>query len=141
VSIIGALGSRVSGWGRDLTPPGPAGAGARSRLGLLQVDPAGAAASANWADPATNVSLGCSALIQCLGDALQRFSLPDDQVLRAGLAAYDAGIDAVARAIAAGSDVDSVTTRGDFSADVLDRAAWFEARGFARRIASREVLV
>jgi hypothetical protein len=141
VSIIAALGSRVSGWGLDLTPPGPAGIGARSRLGLMQVDPSGAAASTSWTDPATNIALGCNALIQNLGDVLRRFSLADRQVLRAGLAAYDAGIDAVARVIAAGSDAfDSVTTGGNFSDDVLDRAGWFEARGFGRQMAMREVL-
>jgi len=59
--------------------------------------------------------------------------LPEQLVLRASIAAYNARIGAVAAQLATGTDVDAVTTPGpsglpDYSRDVLDRASRLSRR-------------
>lgn len=48
----------------------------------------------------------------------------------AGIAAYNCGQGNVAKLLAAGRDVDAYTTGKDYSADVLERAAFFAENGF-----------
>jgi soluble lytic murein transglycosylase-like protein len=65
-----------------------------------------------WAVPAENITKGAAILRGCidqLGD------------VRAGVAAYNAGVGAVRRVLAAGGDVDAVTSGRNYSADVLAR--------------------
>jgi hypothetical protein len=55
-------------------------------------------------------------------------ALDDVTILRASVASYNARIGAVAAQLSTGRDVDEVTTGGDYSRDVLHRAARLEQR-------------
>ena len=51
-------------------------------------------------------------------------------LLRAAVAAYNCGEGRVAKLIAQGRDVDSLTTGRDYSRDVLERARYYAAHGY-----------
>jgi len=57
--------------------------------------------------------------------------LSDQEILRAALAGYNAGPGRVLKAIKEGKDIDHYTTGRDYSADVLNRAGWFQTYGWA----------
>ncbi len=146
-SIIAGIGSRESGWGLRLRPPGPSGTGdfvERSfprglRKGPLPPDGLGFgrglmqidfdyhqfARKGNWQDPAENISYGVSLLKKYI-KYLSRYS--DSR--RAGIAAYNAGPGMVSRAIKKGIDPDYYTSGGDYSIDILKRAEFFKSRGW-----------
>ncbi len=151
-SVVAGVGSRESGWGIALMPPGPGGTGdfARRRFptrfrtgplppdgggfgrGLMQIDfdAQEFARTGPWKDPAENVRAGC-AILASYRDLVQRkTALAGTALLRAAIAAYNCGPGNVLRALQDGRDVDFYTAGRDYSADVLSRAGWFELRGW-----------
>jgi len=151
-SVICGIGSRESGWGLLLKPPGPAGTGDFAQRkpkpplrpdrmppdgkgfgrGLMQIDfdfhPL--AQSGNWHDPETNIRYGCQVLAQKLGYVRKNSGLQNLMLLRGAVAAYNCGEGNVCKALAEGSDVDARTTGRDYSADVLNRAGFFQLHGW-----------
>jgi len=125
---------RVEKFRNDIMPPDGSGYG----RGLMQVDfdAHEFARTGNWKDPKETIFFAAdllkeSALIikrRCLSAnaTVVIEGYDPDQFIRYGLAAYNAGPLAVLTAIRRGVDVDLVTTNGDYSADVLSRAGWFQ---------------
>jgi len=105
--------------GEALTPPGPGGTNATGYdLGLMQINRSAHAAWVavnSWWEPDVNIAKGANVL----ADAFRYFrnkGLTDDaQLVRASLAAYNAGPSRVWEAIQAGADPDSVTSSGVYS--------------------------
>ena len=152
-SIIAGLGSRESQWGLDLNPEGPSGTGDFTERrpkpperpdklpsdglgfgrGLLQIDFDWHefARSGKWMDPRENILYGCSILRQTranflgFGDILREYGL-----LRAMLASFNAGTGNALRGMALCLDVDTNTRGHNYSADVLNRAGWFQLQGW-----------
>jgi len=151
-SILCGIGSRESHWGLALKPSGPGGRGdfARRRprgerrspeppdgpgygRGLLQIDYDWheIARTDKWKDPRENIMYGCTVLNNAKKFfKRQPFTLDDDQMLRAMIAAYNGGATAASNAIKAGLDVDANTTGKDYSMDVLNRTGWFQLHGW-----------
>lgn len=136
-AVVAGLVSRESGGGRLLgkngCPPGTADGG--HRRGLLLIDdrihPGFFSLGNLWRRPAANLAYGCFILRQLLTTLARRLPGRDeDGVLRAALAAWNRGLAEVLRVVRAGGDPDAVTPNGDFSRDVLDRAAWLRLRGW-----------
>ncbi len=149
-AIICGIGSRESHWGLALTPPGPGGRGdfakrplrgARTGLepndgpgygrGLMQIDYDWHefARTGNWQNERANLLYACTVLNSARSFFEQR-NVPATQMLRAIIAAYNAGATATYGCISAGSDVDCKTTGRDYSKDVLNRAGWFQLQGW-----------
>jgi soluble lytic murein transglycosylase-like protein len=143
--ILAAIMERESDSGQGLTPRGPGGTGDFKprpwknppmpadgkgwALGLMQLDRAvhQAWADANdWAEPSVNINKGAEVLKSVIAYMIPR--VPPAIAVRAGIAAYNAGQGRVATAIATGELLDSVTTGGNYSTDVLARAASYRAR-------------
>lgn len=57
-------------------------------------------------------------------------NIPHELIERAAIAAYNCGEGNVKRALIAGADVDRATALNNYSADVLERAAFFKENGF-----------
>lgn len=154
-SLVCAIGSRESRWGLspDMKPSGPTGTGdwkPRKGVmppdnlgwgrGLMQIDYAAfdfAKDASKWQDPDQNIHFACNLLAQnrsLLGG--KHPELEPDQLLRATVAAYNTGAGNVNKSLNAGKDVDSTTAGGDYSQDVLSRAAWFEKNGFNEEVGS-----
>lgn len=145
-SIIWAIGSRESAWGLALKPKGPAGTGdwakRRGNLppdghgwgrGLMQIDYASHefARTGKWSDPLENILYGARVLRQSIRHIEAKTRLCHEELLRAGIAGYNAGPGAVERVVNAGMDCDKFTAHGNYGRDVLARAAWFrEVGGF-----------
>ena len=138
-SIIAGLGSRESQWGLDLDPPGPEGTGDNGHgKGLLQIDDRSHdfAKWESWKNPRENIFYGCKVLADSISIIKRRCTSESrtvvvsgydpEQLVRYGLAAYNAGPLAVLTAIRRGVDIDLVTTGDNYSADVLSRAGWFQ---------------
>ena len=154
-SIICGIGSRESAWGLSslMRPQGPAGTGDWTKRkpkpplrpgplppdgmgfgrGLMQIDwdTWDFARLGNWQDPRENILFGAEVLRQNLRFFARAGGLSPIVVLRAAIAAYNAGPGRVLEAIRReGPDkVDAPTTRGNYAADVLARAAMFRAAG------------
>jgi len=151
VCVVCAVGSHESHWGLVLKPPGPAGTGDfaprrgpnQFRSGPLPGDGLGFgrglmqidfdfqefARTGAWRDPEANIREGCDILSQ----AVKFFSKqPNLNVtpLRAAIAAYNAGAGGVLSSLKRGLDVDARTTGKNYSADVLNRAGWFQSAGW-----------
>ncbi len=152
-SVICGIGSRESGWGVLLKPPGPAGTGDRAprnrpnpplRPGPLPPDGLGfgrglmqldfdsnqVAQSGNWQDPQTNINAGCQVLAQKLAYIQRHSSLQGLMLLRGAIAAYNCGEGTVCK-LPAEADLDSKTAHANYSADVLNRAGFFQLNGWA----------
>lgn len=150
VAVICGIGSRESHWGILLKPPGPGGTGDFSTRkprgsrtgssppdgggfgrGLMQIDYDWHefARTGNWQDPRSNLLYAADVL-----NKARRFfenrGVPADTIMRAILAAYNAGATATFRCYQNGSDIDCNTTGRDYSRDVLNRAGWFELHGW-----------
>ena len=152
-SVIGGIGSRESQWGLDLKPDGagPAGTGdftprrfpTRFRTGplppeggfgrgLMQIDfdAFGFARTGNWQDPAANIQFGCQVLAESRDFIQRKAHLEDRALLRAAIAGYNAGPGNALRALRDGHDIDFFTTGRDYSKDVLNRAGFFQLKGW-----------
>ena len=146
-SLIAGLGSRESHWGLLLKPTGPAGTGdfnerrypARFRNGPLPSDSGGFgrglmqidydyhefARTGNWKDPRENILYGVKVLYDAKIYISHKTDLAGTKLLRAAVAAYNAGAGRILKAIRKGYRIDHYTTSGDYSKDVLDRAEFF----------------
>lgn len=152
-SIICGIGSRESGWGLLLKPKGPGGTGDFARRkakpplrpgslppdgrgfgrGLMQIDfdSNPLAQTGNWHDPETNIKFGCELLAKKLAFVKKNSNLQDHMLLRGAIAAYNCGEGAVCKLAEEGLDVDAKTTGHNYSADVLNRAGFFQLHGWA----------
>ena len=150
VSIICGIGSRESQWGRALHPRGPGGTGDKIRRstrrewrpdtalppdgggfgrGLMQIDYDAHqfARGVEWQDAQKNILYGGRVLKENLTYFMRRqVSNP----LQAAIAAYNCGPGNVRQALRRGRSVDYYTAHRDYSANVLDRAGWFEMVGW-----------
>ncbi len=151
-AVICGIGSRESGWGRLLKPPGPAGTGdfaPRKNTkpfrpgpmppdgggygrGLMQIDfdAFPFAQTGNWRDPQANIQTGCQVLHNNLVFLSSRTSLQGLMLLRGAIAAYNCGAGNVRNAIQQSRDVDFFTAHSNYSADVLNRAGFFQQQGW-----------
>ncbi len=151
-SVICGLGSRESAWGIALKPNNPAGTGDFIKRkfptdfrqgafppdgggygrGLMQVDfdAHEFARSGNWKDPASNIEYGCSVLSQSYNYLMNKTNLKGKDLLRAAIAGYNCGAGNVLKTVNAGLDVDYYTFGRDYSKDVLNRAGWFQMKGW-----------
>jgi len=151
-AVVCGLGSRESGWGLLLKLGGPAGTGdfAPRRpmpplrpgslppdglgfgRGLMQIDfdSNPLAQIGNWRDPQTNIMAGCRLLANKLRFLRSHLTLEDPLLHRGAIAAYNCGEGAVCKVLQAGLDVDSRTTGHNYSADVLNRAGFFQLHGW-----------
>lgn len=151
-AVIAALASRESGFGRRVDPAGPAGTsdfarrpwphperqgdlpddGLGFRRGLLRIDHDRHAFARGpaWRDAEANLRFGADAVGAARRILRQRTSLAPGGCLRAAIAAWNAGLGNVMRALREGLDVDTATSGRDYAQDVLDRAGFFQAHGF-----------
>ena len=153
-SLIGGIGSRESAWGLSLKPPGsgPAGTGDFTERkfpkphrpgplppdgkgfgrGLMQIDfdAFDFARTGNWPDARENILFGCKVLSDAQKFMSNNTNLQGRALLHAALAAYNSGAGHVLTAIKQGRDVDFFTTGRDYSKDVLNRAGFFQLKGF-----------
>jgi peptidoglycan hydrolase-like protein with peptidoglycan-binding domain len=148
-AVVWGIGSRESGWGSALRPPTPAGTGDFIRRatmrawrtgplppdgggygrGLMQIDfdAHEFARTGPWTDAAQNIAYGCSVLRDNLTYAARKWTqLNREAALRAAVASYNCGAGNVNRAIQQGRPVDYYTHGRDYSADVLERAGWYQ---------------
>ena len=152
-SVVCGIGSRESGWGLLLTPPGPGGTGDFAPRkstkpfrsgpmppdghgygrGLMQIDfdAFPFAQTGNWQDPEANIAFGCRVLHNNLVYLQQNTSLQGLMLLRAAIASYNCGAGNVHKAIQNSQDVDVFTAHANYSADVVNRAGFFQAQGWA----------
>ncbi len=142
--IIAAIGSRESRWGLLLQPKGPGGTGDGGwGCGLMQIDSRSHefARGDKWQDPRENILYGAKVLADSqsiifkwctngLGEPVVK-GFDRANLLRYGLAAYNAGPLAVITCIRQCKDIDLCTTGRDYSADVLNRAGWFQGKEWA----------
>ena len=151
-SVIAGIGSRESHWGLSLRPPGPEGTGdfierhfpARHRNGPIPSDGGGFgrgllqidydyhefARTGKWKDPKENILYGARLLEDSRRLLQRKVNLQGSDLLRAAIAAYNSGPRRVLMAIRRKLDFDFYTTGGDYSADVLNRAGFFQLKGW-----------
>jgi len=151
-SIIAGIGSRESRWGLAQRPPGPEGTGdfvlrehiSRHRTGPLPPDGLGFgrglmqidydyhefARTGNWRDPAENIDYAVKLLVNFLRIIERNCQLDKTNLLRAGIASYNAGPGRVLKALRRGLDIDYYTTGGNYSADIIKRAEFFRLNGW-----------
>ena len=163
IVVLAGIGSRESGWGLRLRPPGPAGTGdfqprrypTRFRPGPLPPDGGGFgrgllqidydahpfARSSAWKDPASNIDYGATVLAAARTTLATRTGLAAAPLLRAAIAAYNCGTGNVIRALAEGQSVDYFPPGRNYSADVLDRAGWFHEHVTTTSSPAEEVLL
>ncbi len=125
---------RVEKFRNDIMPPDGLGYG----RGLMQIDfdAHEFARTGNWQDPQENIFYGCKILAESMDTIKRRCTSESGSVvvsgydsevlLRYGLASYNAGPLAVITTIRQGVDMDSVTTKENYSKDVFNRAGWFQ---------------
>lgn len=146
VPIVWAIGSRESGWGLALRPQGPGGTGdfaPRSGgkphdgggygRGLMQIDYKSHefARTGPWSNPRENILYAASVMLDNIRWQVKNWpALSKTQALRASIAAYNCGPGNVSRALKSGRDIDYFTSHRDYSADVLNRAGWFQRHGW-----------
>ena len=151
-AILAGIGSRESGWGLDLRPPGPSGTGDFAQRsfptafrtgplppdgggfgrGLMQIDfdAFPFARSGSWQDPQANINTGCDVLKSGLDLLSRQTLLTGRDLLQAAVAAYNCGVGNVLTAVRDGYDVDFFTTGRNYSADVFNRAGFFQNMGW-----------
>jgi len=150
VAVICGIGSRESHWGLALKPPGPGGRGDYAKRkprgvrvglepndgggygrGLMQIDYDWHefARTGNWQNARANILYACTVL-NSNRSFFEKRNVSSDLMEQAILAAYNAGATATYSCISGGRDVDCKTTGRDYSADVLNRAGWFQLHGW-----------
>lgn len=151
-SVIVALASRETGFGRRLEPAGPAGTadfaprpwphlersgdlppdGLGFQRGLLRIDYDRHAFARNgpWRSAEANLRFGAASIAAAQATVRRETALAPRARLRAALAAWNVGLGNVMRALRQGHDIDFYTSGRDYARDVLDRAAFFQAYGF-----------
>lgn len=151
--LLGGIGSRESHWGLALRPPGAAGTGdfAERRFptqfrngplpadgegfgrGLMQIDfdAQEFARTGNWRDPEQNILTGCRILVNFRNLVQRKTDLTGAALLQAAVASYNAGPGNVLRAIQGEQDLDFYTAGRNYSKDVLNRAGWFQMKGWS----------
>ncbi len=151
-SVIVGIGSRESQWGLSLKPPGPDGTGdfvkrhfpARYRDGPLPPDGGGFgrglmqidydyhefARIGNWKDPKANIFYGAKILRDFRRYLERKMNLRGLNLLRAAIASYNTGTHRVLTATWKALDFDFYTTGADYSIDVLNRAGFFQLKGW-----------
>ena len=151
--MLAGLGSRESGWGLALTPPGPGGTGdfakrafpTQFRTGPLPTDGGGFgrgliqidfdahpfARGEGWKDPAQNIAYGSLVLAQSRDWIRAKAGLSGTALLQAALAAYNCGPGNALRALREGKDVDCYTAGHDYGRDTLSRAGFFQRHGWS----------
>ena len=109
-------------------PPDGAGFG----RGLMQIDfdAQEFARTGSWQDPEQNILIGCKILAGFRDLIQRRTSLAGPSLLQAAIASYNSGPGNVLRAVQDGKDVDFFTAGRDYSRDVLNRAGWFQLKGW-----------
>jgi Bacterial SH3 domain/Transglycosylase SLT domain len=131
-SILAALGSRESNWGAALDSSGRGDNGYGH--GIMQIDSDSHQtfiSTQNWRDPAVNIKYAVDNVLADYYNQLARSTnLTGFDLLRGAIAAYNAGVGGVQRALSNGLDVDAATTGKDYSWDVIQRAGWFQANGW-----------
>jgi len=140
--LIVAIMERESQSGAALSPAGPGGTGdAGHGRGLMQIDDRsfgpdetgkgsgdGWLGRNNWRDPYVNIKKGVQILKGKLSYIRGRVpGLPEQALLAAAVAAYNAGEGTVVKALQAGQSPDSHTANGNYGSDVTARAAALEA--------------
>jgi len=152
-AVICGVGSRESGWGLLLKPPGPAGTGDFAPWpntkpwrsgpmppdgqgfgrGLMQIDydAFDFARTGNWQDPAANINPGAQVLHSNFIFLSKHTSLAALMLLRGTIAAYNCGAGNVQKAVQESKDVDTFTAHANYSADVLNRAGFFQLQGWS----------
>jgi soluble lytic murein transglycosylase-like protein len=149
-SLICAIAWRESGWGQSrlMRPKGPGGTGdwapRQGRMppdglgwgrGLMQIDYASHIAfcsnPSEWQDPTKNILYGCDIFYgyrkQIQADISGISSL---DLLRASVAAYNAGAGAAIKAIRNGNDVSKITYSPGYVDDIIAAMNWFQTQGF-----------
>ena len=134
-SVVAGIGSRESAWGRFLSPRGPAGTGDGGHgRGLMQIDDRFHQPFINsglWTDAKANIDYGIDQVLSKNYAYLDaNTALTGKDLLRGAIAAYNAGLTSVTRALSQGRDIDYYTTGQDYSWDVLNRAGWFQSNGW-----------
>jgi peptidoglycan hydrolase-like protein with peptidoglycan-binding domain len=151
--VLGGIGSRESHWGLALRPPGPSGTGdfAQRRFptqfrtgplppdgggfgrGLMQIDfdAQEFARTGSWQDPEQNILVGSKILAGYRDFVQRKTTLAGSALLQAAVAAYNCGPGNVLRAIQDGRDIDFYTAGRNYSKDVLNRAGWFQLKGWS----------
>jgi len=151
-SIIVGIGSRESGWGLLLRPPGPTGTGdfnKRRRTtkhrtailpsdgfgfgrGLMQIDYDfhSFARTGNWQDPEDNIYYAIQLLQDYRDYLIKQMNLTNNDLLRAAISAYNCGPGNVLKALRKNISPDHYTTGNNYSADVLNRAGCFQDNGW-----------
>ena len=149
--VIAGIGSRESQWGLALRPVGPAGTGdfierrqprpfrdgplpsdGGFGRGLMQIDfdAHEFARGSDWTDPEKNIVYGCQVLKGSYDFLERKTDLEGRALLRAAVAGYNCGPGNVLKAVRAGHDVDFYTHGRDYSRDTLNRAGFFQAKGW-----------
>jgi soluble lytic murein transglycosylase-like protein len=149
-SVIAGMGSKESGWGLSLKPPGPAGRGDFAKRaprgnrttpeppdgpgygrGLMQVDYDWHefARTGQWQIPKENIFYACS-LLANFREELRNKGIKNELLLRATIAAYNGGPTATWNAYRDGLDIDANTTGKNYSKEVLNRSGWFQLHGW-----------
>lgn len=151
-SIIAGIGSRESRWGLALKPPGPGGTGDfaprqllnRHRTGPLPADGLGFgrglmqidydfhefARIGNWRIPEENINYAIKLLAGFMSLIERKINLDKSNLIRAAVASYNAGPGRIFTAIRNSLDIDTYTSGGNYSIDVLNRAGFFQINGW-----------
>ncbi|MEM7016806.1 MAG: hypothetical protein AAF512_05625 [Pseudomonadota bacterium] len=149
-SVICGIGSRESHWGLALRPANPGGTGDHkprsprgNRTGRVPPDGGGFgrglmqidydwhefARTGNWQDPKANLMYACNVVNDARTFFRQR-RVPESEMLRAVIAAYNSGATNTYSCIQGRKDIDCKTTGRDYSRDVLNRSGWFQLHGW-----------
>lgn len=136
-AVIAAIMSRESGCGLLLKPPGPGGKGDRGHgHGLMQIDDRWHEdwiRDNPWDEPATNIGKGIMILhdiVRQVGHYAKGKHLKSEVILRVAIAGYNCGGWNAWNGERIFNNPDRHTTGGNYSADVLDRAAQFRDAGW-----------
>lgn len=149
-SLICAIAWRESGWGQSrlMRPKGPGGTGdwapRQGRMppdglgwgrGLMQIDYGSHLAFCSnpgeWPDPTKNIAYGCDIFFGGRKQIQADISgISSNELLRASVAAYNAGAGAAIKAIRAGNDVSKITYSPGYVDDIIAAMNWFQGQGF-----------